>query len=78
MTQPTPYKGRKDAEGIVAFMSARAGPPVQKLATSEAIDVALDDAAAVAATVVIGAFSAGYEGAYHLSRMMAQELTCCG
>jgi len=61
-SKPMPYTGPTDAKGIVGYMTARSGAAVHKLTTAAALDAVLDDAAAAAVTVVVGAFRAGYEG----------------
>eukprot|EP00316_Scyphosphaera_apsteinii_P004763 CAMPEP_0119327392 /NCGR_PEP_ID=MMETSP1333-20130426/70667_1 /TAXON_ID=418940 /ORGANISM="Scyphosphaera apsteinii, Strain RCC1455" /LENGTH=503 /DNA_ID=CAMNT_0007335971 /DNA_START=184 /DNA_END=1695 /DNA_ORIENTATION=+ len=59
---PSSYKGRLEADGIVAYMTANSGPPYTKLAASDLLDAALEEAKGTAETVVIGVLGPAYEG----------------
>ena len=58
--RPSTYHGRIDAEGLVAYMNERAGPPSTKIESAAALDELLAHANG---TTIVGIFGAGYEGA---------------
>ena len=60
--RPSDYEGPTSAKGIVAYMQSRAGPPYRKVESSAALDELVASASTLGTTVVVGVFSAGYEG----------------